>query len=257
MDHSQIEARAASLVDAAASRLPYERLDGTLDEAYAVQRRYLELAQRRLNCGKPVGYKIALTTTAMQTMVGVDQPLYGLVFESRVHADGVVLDLTRHQHIGVEFEVALRLGRDIGPAAETHTRASVAAAVDGLAVAYEFIEDRNADYTQINAFSLVADNCWNAGVVIGDYQILDLPASARTQLKINGEIAGDGFAGDALGHPLEALAWLANTVGKHGHVLQAGEFVMTGSSIRTTFPKSGDRYEFSVDGLGALRTAFA
>jgi 2-keto-4-pentenoate hydratase len=257
MDHSQIEARAASLVEAAASRSPYERMDGTLDEAYAVQRRYVEMAQARLGCGKPVGYKIALTTRAMQTMVGVDQPLYGQVFASRVHADGAVLQLARHQHIGVEFEVALRLGSDIHASAIPHTRATVAASVDGLAVAYEFVEDRNADYAQINAFSLVADNCWNAGVVIGEYQLLELSADATTQLKINGEVAGQGLAGDALGHPLEALAWLANAASAHGHVLRAGEFVMTGSSIRTTFPDAGDRYEFCVEGLGALSVAFA
>jgi 2-oxo-3-hexenedioate decarboxylase/2-keto-4-pentenoate hydratase len=257
MDHSQIEARATSLVEAAALRRPYERMEGTLDEAYAVQRRYVELAQARLECGKPVGYKIALTTRAMQTMVGVDQPLYGQVFESRVYADGTVLQLDKHQHIGVEFEVALRLGHDIHPSGTSHTRASIAANVDGLAVAYEFIEDRNADYAQINAFSLVADNCWNAGVVIGDYQLLDLSADATTELKINGEVVGHGLAGDALGHPLEALAWLANAAGAHGHVLRAGEFVMTGSSIRTTFPVPGDCYEFSVAGLGMLKTAFA
>lgn len=256
MDHSQIEACATALVDAAVSRAPYQRLEGTLDEAYAVQARYVEVAQTRLQCGPPVGYKIALTTRAMQTLVGVDAPLYGRVFASRVHGDGALVKLSEHQHIGVEFEVALRLGQDIGPASTPHTRESVAAAVDGFAAAYELIEDRHADYAQINAFSLVADNAWNAGVIIGQYHLLDLPASAPTQLTINGEAAGTGQAGDALGHPLEALAWLANTLGEHGTVLRAGEFVMTGSSIRTTFPAAGDRYVFSVAGLGSVHTSF-
>ena len=105
------------------------------------------------------------------------------------------------------------------------------------------MEDRRADYRTIDAFSLAAENCWNAGVVLGpasgDWRRLALEA-APTRLWINEAPAGEGRAGDALGHPFEAVAWLANLLNRRGRLLRRDMFVMTGSSITTKFPAAGD-----------------
>jgi 2-keto-4-pentenoate hydratase len=258
MDTQRSRKLAEELIAAHLQRTQYRRYEGSVADGYAVQRVFQDLCQTRLGRDARAGYKIALTSVAMQTMVGVSEPLAGWVFADRVFAPDVDIHLADFQHLGVEFEVAVGMGKTLAARADgqPHTRASVADAVDGYATAYEFVEDRNADYSEINAFSVIAENSWNAGVMIGDYHPIVLSADAKTALKINGTAAGTGVAGDALGHPLEAVAWLANMLNQDGESLKAGEFVMTGSSMRTTFPSIGDKYEFCVDGLGCLRTQF-
>tara|TARA_Y100001934_G_scaffold282677_1_gene397592 strand:- start:3544 stop:4308 length:765 start_codon:yes stop_codon:yes gene_type:complete len=253
MERKQI---AEELIAAQSTVTPYKSYEGTISEAYETQREFQRLCQSQLGRGPRAGYKIALTSRAMQTMIGVAEPLAGWVFEDRMLAPGADVRLADYQHLGVEFEVAVRLGTTLADTGTPHTRNSVAEAVDGYATAYEFVEDRHADYSSLNAFTLVAENAWNAGVMIGPYHSLNLSANAVTRLEINGKEAGQGIAGDALGHPLEAVAWLANMLNQRGESLCAGEFVMTGSSIRTTFPKAGERYEFCVEGLGCLAARF-
>ena len=147
----------------------------------------------------------------------------------------------------------MRLGADLP--GQGHTRDSVAPAIAAVMPAFELIEDRNADYGAIDAFSLVADNCWNAGIVLGPpataWRAPDL-ASAHGVLAVNGNLVGEGQGADALGHPLNALAWLADMMAARGRPLERGMIVMTGSIVKTQFPAPGDRLEFTVDGVGAV-----
>jgi 2-keto-4-pentenoate hydratase len=256
MNAEQLQSTAANLLAEQRARRVYRKLEGSIEQAYAVQACFQRLACAAYGHGPLVGYKVALTSQAMQTMVGVDEPLAGGVFADRVLAAGGAITLANHVHLGMEFEVAVRMTHTLHGAGDAHSAASIAASVAGYAPAYELVDDRHADYTQINAFSVIAENSWNAGVILGEFVQMELLASAKTQLWIDGEIAGEGCAGDALGHPLEAVAWLANHLNARGEALQAGEFVMTGSSIRTTFPVSGQNYRFVVAGLGAIEARF-
>jgi 2-keto-4-pentenoate hydratase len=121
--------------------------------------------------------------------------------------------------------------------------------------AFELVEDGDADYKTLDAFTLVAQNTWNGGVVLGtpvaDWRGLDLER-AVTRCWINDAPAGDGKTGDALGHPLEAVAWLANLLNRRGRRLARGMIVMTGSSITTKFPVPGDHVRFAIEGLGEV-----
>jgi 2-keto-4-pentenoate hydratase len=123
--------------------------------------------------------------------------------------------------------------------------------------AFELADDRNADYAALpqQVLALVADNAWNEGVVLGeprhDWQGLDL-AALRGVATLNGEPVGEGRGGDALGHPLEALAWVANHLAARGRSLRRGDIVITGSLVTSKFPRAGDRLEFSVDALGEV-----
>src|SRR4029453_4742015 len=96
---------------------------------------------------------------------------------------------------------------------------------------------------------------WNGGVVLGApvtaWQAVDLE-NAVTRAWINDQPGGKGKAGDALGHPFEAVAWLANLLNGRGRMLTRGMLVMTGSSITTKFPAPGDRVRFAIDGLGEI-----
>jgi 2-oxo-3-hexenedioate decarboxylase/2-keto-4-pentenoate hydratase len=120
--------------------------------------------------------------------------------------------------------------------------------------AFELVDDRKADYGNLDAPSCIADNGWNAGVVLGsprtEWPTLDLERAAG-RLTINGKLAGAGRAGDVMGHPFEALAWLANLAARRGRGLERGRIVMTGSIVATTYVAPGDRAVFAFDGLDA------
>jgi len=208
------------------TRARYRPLDATLraaplDDAYRIQdalHRILTEAGR----GEIAGWKIALTSKAMQQMTGVDQPAAGAIFSKVVHSSPTRAELAAHHHLGVEFEVAVRLGERL-PA--------------------------------FDAFTLIAQNTWNGGVVLGapitEWRGVDLER-AVTRCWVNDQPAGQGKTGDALGHPFEAVAWLANLLNGRGRRLERGMIVMTGSSITTKFPAPGDRVRFAVDGLGEV-----
>ncbi len=233
--------------------LPDDISPATIDEAYDMQEAFQSLlAPER---GAIVGYKIALTTPVMQRMVGFDAPCAGAVFESGVHHSPAALAASDYVRLGAECEVAVRLQSGLPASGAPYDRSGVAAAVGALMPAFEIVDDRGADYGNLYFLGVAADNAWNAGVVLGperaDWQGLDLEAS-RGAMTINGEPAGEGYGRDVLGHPLDALAWLANTLAGRGKELRAGMLVMTGSIVSTKFLNAGDRAAFTFEGLGDI-----
>ena len=225
----------------------------TLENAYLVQDSFIDLMIERGE--QIVGWKVALTSKAMQEFCGVDHPLAGAVFASRVHPSPFQVSLDDHRHLGLECEIAVKLGTDLDLKDSPHTTESIRSAIDKCYPAFELIEDRDADYDQLNPFDSVSENAWNAGVVLGSpfvsWQDLDL-VNTPTVLEVKGEVLGSGQTGDALGHPFEAVAWLANHLNGRGRSLRAGEFVMTGSTVITYFPQVADQVKFSVGGHGSV-----
>ena len=222
-----------------------------LEDAYRVQdalHRLMSAAGR----GTIAGWKIALTSKAMQQMTGVDQPAAGAIFSTRVLSSPARVDVRSYHHLGVEFEVAVRLADALPAGATPWTRASVADRVAACVPAFELVEDGDSDYKTLDAFTLVAQNTWNGGVVLGtagDWRGVDLE-TAVTRCWINDRPEGQGKTGDAMGHPFEAVAWLANLLNRRGKQLERDMIVMTGSSITTKFPAPGDRIRFAIEGLG-------
>ena len=237
-------------------RLPAGIAPGSEEEAYRVQEALVaSLAQ-------PVaGWKVALTSAAMRRVVpGIDQPCAGAIFAGRVHRSPARLPRAALMRIGLECEALVRLADDMPDTGRPWTRESVADHVGALAAAFELIDDREADYNNMNAFELIADNAWNGGVVIGpeisDWRALDL-AGARGSLEIDGAFVGEGRGGDAMGHPFEPLAWLANNAIARGRPLCAGELVMTGSIIPTQFLEAGNRAVYTHEALGRVELQIA
>jgi 2-keto-4-pentenoate hydratase len=254
-----IDATARAFLETHRSRTRYTPLEAALrsaplDEAYRIQDR-LHRIMTDAGKGEIAGWKIALTSKAMQQMTGVDQPAAGAIFSKAVHPSPARVDVATYHHLGVEFEVAVRLADDLPAGGAPWTRASVAGHVDACMPAFELVEDGNADYKTLDAFTLVAQNAWNGGIVLGapvtGWRDLDLE-SAVTRCWINEAPGGQGKTGDALGHPFEAVAWLANLLNGRGGMIQRGMIVMTGSSITTKFPAPGDRVRFAIDGLGEV-----
>jgi len=241
------------------TRTRYRPLDAALraaplEDAYRIQDA-LHRVMAEAGRGEIAGWKIALTSKAMQQMTGVDQPAAGAIFSKVVHASPARVDVAAYHHLGVEFEVAVRVADDLPASGGPWTRASVAARVAACIPAFELVEDGDADYKTLDAFTLVAQNTWNGGVVLGpavtEWRAVDLER-AITRAWVNGEPAGQGKTGDAMGHPFDALAWLANLLNGRGRTLERGMFVMTGSSITTKFPAPGDRVRFAIEGLGEV-----
>jgi 2-keto-4-pentenoate hydratase len=222
-----------------------------LASAYAVQRRFVALMSE--TAGATAGYKIGLTSARMQKMCGIDQPVAGVVLASRVAQSGVVLQTRRYHHMGLEFEVGVRLGRDLPRGKAPFTVERVAQAIDGICAAVEVVDDRNADYATLDALSLIADNSWNAGAVIGAFAgSWENLEAASGIVRLNGQEIDRGYGRDVLGHPFVPLTWLANHLAEAGGALKAGDVVLTGSLIPTRFPKEPGDYRFDLAGVGAV-----
>jgi 2-keto-4-pentenoate hydratase len=257
IDQAKVTRIARHIVDAHAGRRPFRRLEGelapaSLEEAYVVQDEVHRLF-REAGWGELAGHKIALTSRAVQELCGVDQPAGGGIFARTVHRSPATVRLSDFMHLGLEFELAVRLGEDLPAGGAPYTRARVADAVASCMAAFELIEDRGADYGDLDAASILTDKCWCGGVVLGtevaDWRHLDL-AATPVALIWNGDLIDEGVAGDAMGHPFEALAWLANLLAGRGRGMKAGEIVITGSALRTRFPAAGDEVTYRIEGLG-------
>jgi 2-keto-4-pentenoate hydratase len=245
-------ARAARFIDEAHrarslyQNLPADIAPSSVAEAYAAQAALERMWVRTR--GPVAGYKIATTTKVMQQLMGIDHPCCGTIFASTVHASPARIRLAGYMHVVIECELAVRLARDLGPGVR-HTPESVRGAIGTVLPAFELIEDRRAEYKSCKALSLIADNCWNAGIVTG--------AEAATpggtfdgiegKLSINGREQQSGRTDG----PLGALAWVANLAVERGMPLRAGQVIMTGSVIPTLPIKAGDRFVFALEGLGA------
>lgn len=231
--------------------LPFARDWGAtdLEGAYAIQaalvRRYVPIH------GPRVGYKIGLTSSRMQQLCSIDHPVPGVVLAGRRQHSGIVRSLSEIVHLGLEFEICVRVGRDLPPRDRPYTMEEVAAAVNAVAPAFEVIDDRNSPYP-LDMLSLVADNAWNEGIVLGAFRDSwpDLAAVAGV-VECNGVAIDKGHGRDVLGHPFEPLRWLANHLSSRGETLRAGEIVSTGSLVTTRFPRAGETYRFTVEGIGA------
>jgi 2-keto-4-pentenoate hydratase len=227
-----------------------------LGDAYAIRAAYEDI-EAAVGRGAVAGYKIAITTKVMQELCGIDEPCYGAIFASEVHHRRALLRAKAYCRIAIETEIAVRLGEDLPQGGD---RDHVAGAVESCMAAIELIEDLCHDYKRIDATALVAGNCWNAGVVLGDpvadWRRIDL-GTAGARLTINGREIGRGVGADVMGHPLNALSWLANKKAEHGAPLRRGMVVMTGSIVATKFPAAGDRCVVEIEGLGTAELMLA
>jgi len=259
-DDTRISTAARYLFDGAVAGeklagLPQEMEPADLSEAYLVQDE-LQALWQAAGSGPIVGWKVALTSKVMQELVGVGEPCAGAIFASRLHRSPAAVSSADFVNLGVESEIAVRLANDLPADGGPYDRQTVADAVGAVMAGIELVDDRSMDYSRITAGLLVADNAWNAGCVLGeeiaDWRTMDL-ATLTGRMTINDETVGSGVGGDALGHPFEPLAWLANNLNRRGRMLRAGDVVMTGSIVATKWLNAGDRMTTDIDRLGDAR----
>ena len=251
MSDARLDAMARHMWDARRARQKYGNLPenlkpGSIAEAYRAQEVYYRLAEPVY--GPVGGVKVATTTKVMQELMGITHPCGGAIFQRTIHASPARIKKSDFVNLRVESEIALKLGSDMPASGAPWTAASVVPHVAGAMPAYELIEDRNAVYTETNAVSMIVENCWNGGVVIGAPKTVaakDIVGVTGYQT-LNGKPIGQGKSED----PFATLAWLANLLAERGRDLKAGMVVITGSLIPTFSIQTGDRCVFTVDGLG-------
>ena len=256
--------RAAGLISQARLRgttlkaLPDDVCPADEHEAYAVQdevHRLLSGNQR----GRTVGHKIGCTTPVMQEFLGIPNPCAGAVFQPTVHFQEGMLKHAEYLHPGVECELAVSIGSDLPPGKTPHTRESVAHAVSAVFAGIEIVDDRWEDYTQVSTPELIADDFFGAGCVLSGpnagWKELDME-NVRGQMRINGRTVGEGRGADILGHPFEALSWLANSLNERGAMVRRGEIVMLGSLVQTNWVNHMDQVEVEIEGIGSTMAWF-
>jgi 2-keto-4-pentenoate hydratase len=210
--------------------------------------------------GARVGYKIGCTSPVMQEYLDIPHPCSGGVFAKGVHQSRASLSTKDFVRVGVECEIAVRLARDLLPTEAPFTAEWVGEAIEAYLPAIEIVDDRYANWETMGAPTLVADDFFAAGCVLGKpvsrSAAPDLLAVVGRAL-INGVEVGQGTGADVLGHPHNALAWLANHLAADGKGLRAGEIVLTGSLVKTVWLNAGDKVVMELKGLGKVEATFA
>lgn len=235
--------------------LPADLAPRTLAEACAIQDAFVALRAQKL--GALAGYKVALTSEAMRRFVGVDTPQAGVMLDSTILRTPARVRAADYVRLVVEFEIAVWLADDLPSADKPFLRDRVARSVGSVMAALELADDRNADYTQLARcpLDLIADNCWNEGAVLGrpveEWRHIDL-AEVRGVAAINGKFVGEGRGRDAMGHPLDAVAWLADHLASIGRGMVRGDVVITGSIVASKYPNPGDLVQFDLGPLGGV-----
>jgi 2-keto-4-pentenoate hydratase len=230
------------------ANLPDALAPASIAEAYAAQEAYWRLAEPVY--GPVAGVKVATTTKVMQQLMGITHPCGGAIFSKTIHQSPARIAKAEFVNLRVESEIALQLAADMPAGRAPWTAGSVVPFVAGAMAAYELIEDRNAVYAETKAASMIADNCWNGGVVLGPMKAVTPReiVGVRGRQTINGAATGEGNAED----PYATLAWLANLLAERQRDLRAGMVVITGSIVPTFSISAGDCARFAVEGLGEV-----
>ncbi len=222
----------------------------TVDEAYLIQE---EIVKMKLEQGHAiVGPKMGLTSRAKMKQMGVEEPIYGYIFNNMIVEEGSTISLSDFIHPKVEAEVAFILGKDIkGPGI---SGAQVLAATEYVIPALEIIDSRYENFN-FTLPDVIADNASSSKVVLGNKlrkpNELDLDLVGTT-LSINGEIRDLGAGAAVLGHPANSVAMLANMLHRKGEHLKAGQIILTGGITGAVHLAYGDYVVGKLDGFGEV-----
>lgn len=250
-----VRTAAEEILAAYETRVPIEPLtprfaDAPLSTAYEIALTQIQTLEKSGDVIK--GHKVGLASAAMQRQMGVNQPDFGHLTASMFHLEHQPIPPETYIQPRIEPEVAFVLGRRLeGPGV---TVAEAAAAVDFVLPALEIVDSRIRDW-RIGIFDTVADNASSGGVVLGSRPTklsdVDLRLAGCT-LHVDGELVDTGAGGAVLGSPLNALVWLANTVGPLGVALEPGHVVLPGSMTKAVSIMPGNAIVATIAGLGSV-----
>jgi 2-oxopent-4-enoate/cis-2-oxohex-4-enoate hydratase len=230
--------------------------DISIDDAYHIS---LSMVNKRVanDNEKIVGKKIGVTSKPVQDMLGVFQPDFGFLTDAMEYPNGAEVSIANIMiQPRAEAEIAFRLKNDlVGPGV---SEADVLAATEAIIHCFEIVDSRIDDWN-IKIQDTVADNASCGVFVLGDIAVdphdFDLP-NLKVVVKKNGQLLSEGLGSAVQGNPLTAVAWLANTLGKFGIPLNAGEVILSGSLVPLEPVIAGDFMEMELVGVGTTSIKF-
>ena len=229
--------------------LPETLMPKNLNEAYKIQ----EIFQKNSGRGQLGGFKIALASKVQQELCGIDHPIAGGIFANEIKSSPETFDLDNFHGLGLEFELAVTLSDDLKPGMEPFDKNNIKQFIKSLSPAFELIIDRDADYSNINPLTMITDNAWCSGIVLGkelsNWEKLNLDV-IRSQLLWNDEAPQDAMIKDA--NPLESLSWVSNLLTSLGRTIPKDSVIITGSVIKTRAPNKGDHIIYKVEDLSEV-----
>ena len=260
MDQQKITQYGDALYQALVERKTIEPLtnrevDITIEDVYHIQQRMIA---RRVEKGERiVGKKIGVTSQAVMNMLGVGQPDFGYMLDGMIYGDGAAIDAGTLIQPKAEGEIAFVLKKDLmGPGVSA---ADVLAATEGVMACFEIVDSRITDW-KIKIQDTVADNASCGVFVLGDRMVDPYAVDLRTcgmVLEKNGEIVVTGAGAATMGSPVNAVVWLANTLGKLGIPLKAGEVILSGALGAMVPVKAGDNLRVTIGDIGGCSVRFS
>ena len=265
LSSDDIAAAAQALYEAERKRVQIAPLtlnhpDMDMDDAYAIQKAWVD---RKIADGSNIsGYKIGLTSRAMQLAMKIDTPDFGVLLDDMYFASGASIPAADFTDPRIEVELAFVLKAPLnGPGV---TVEQVMAATDYVVPALELIAARSyrvdpeTGYTR-NVFDTIADNAAGAGYIVGDHKVdpsaVDLPW-VGAMLHLNGEIEETGLAGGVMGHPAHGICWVCKRFAPHGIGLEPGQVILAGSFTRPVVVTPGDNILADYGPLGSIEVNF-
>ncbi|WP_372599969.1 2-oxo-hept-4-ene-1,7-dioate hydratase [Amphritea sp.] len=265
LTEQQIKTAAGKLYQAEKDRiqipaLTLEHPDMTMDDAYAIQKTWVD--QKVADGAKVKGYKIGLTSRAMQMAVNIDQPDYGVLLDNMFFADGAEIKASDFLDPRIEVELAFVLkdrleGEDV-------TIFDVLNATDYVIPSLELIAarchrtDPETGYTR-KVYDTISDNAANGGIILGGRPIKPMDMDLRwagALLYLNGQIEETGIAAGVLGHPANGICWVCKRFAPHGVALEPGQVILAGSFTRPVPVKAGDTVHADYGPLGGISVKF-
>ena len=225
--------------------------DVTVEDGYAIAMAVRDL---KLGAGRSVkGHKIGLTSKAMRDMTGATEPDYGFIYDDWFVLEGETVDRSKMNRPLVEVELAFVMKEELkGPSVNV---ADVIRATDFILPSLEIVDSRYAKPGPNMLVDSISDTAWCGGLVLGanpvrlsDIDIRRIGAS----LSINGEIIESGTASAVMANPINAVAWLANTLHQFGTSMQPGDVILSGSFVKAVPFDAGDSLVALFDQLGEV-----
>ena len=222
-----------------------------LDEAYAAHLALLDLLAAE-GGGPQIGWKVGFTNDRAQAANGASEPVFAGLLGGNAYRGEAEVASPRGTGLGVEAELAVRIGSALSGQV---SREEAAAAIDGVAIAIEIVEPR-VRVAEMGLVTMIADGTQQFGSVIGEWNEEIDPRTldqCDVRLQVDGQTDGFMSATEVLGHPLNAVTWLAGALAANDLALEPGDVVLTGAIIPAQHLDPGQLAEVACDGLGDIR----
>jgi 2-oxo-hept-3-ene-1,7-dioate hydratase len=265
LDADQIQQAANALHEAEKGRVQIAAIsqkypDMSMDDAYAIQKAWMDIKTGEGR--KVIGYKVGLTSRAMQMTMQIDEPDYGTLLDDMIYEDGSDIEVSNFTDPRIEVELAFILkdkleGENVSIFDVLNATGYVIPALELIAARSHRVDPENAYVRKI--FDTISDNAANAGIIMGGRPIKPMDVDLRwvgALLSRNGVMEETGVAAGVLNHPANGIAWIAKRFAPHGITLEPGQILLAGSFTRPVAARAGDTFHADYGPLGGISCHF-